>query len=44
MQQNHEALADTLNELIRINFDRVFGYEKAASEVEDHDIDLKAIF
>ncbi len=44
MQQNHEALADTLNELIRINFDRVFGYEKAASEVEDHDIDLKAMF
>ena len=44
MQNNSEALADTLNELIRINFDRVYGYEKAASEAENIDIDLKAIF
>lgn len=44
MQNNNEALADTLNELIRINFDRVYGYEKAAAETEQVDIDLKAIF
>lgn len=44
MQNNNEALADTLNELIRINFDRVYGYEKAAEETEQVDIDLKAIF
>ncbi len=44
MQNNNEALANTLNELIRINFDRVYGYEKAAAETEQVDIDLKAIF
>ncbi len=45
MQTNNiEALAETLNELIRINYDRVYGYEKAASETEKLDIDLKAIF
>ena len=41
---DHEALADVFNDLIRINFDRVYGYEKAASEAEKVDIDLKAIF
>jgi len=44
MQNNNEALADTFNELIRINFDRVYGYEKAVAETEQVDIDLKAIF
>lgn len=45
MQNNNiEALAETLNELIRINYDRVYGYEKAASDTEKVDIDLKAIF
>ena len=44
MQNNNEALADTFNELIRINFDRVYGYEKAVAETEQIDIDLKAIF
>jgi uncharacterized protein (TIGR02284 family) len=44
MQYSNEALADTLNELVRINFDRVYGYEKAAEEAENVDIDLKAIF
>jgi len=44
MQYNNEELADTFNELIRINFDRVYGYEKAVAETEQVDIDLKAIF
>lgn len=44
MQYSNDALADTFNELVRINFDRVYGYEKAAEEVENMDIDLKAIF
>lgn len=44
MQYNSEALADTFNELVRINFDRVYGYDKAAAETENVDIDLKAIF
>ncbi|MBK8426059.1 MAG: PA2169 family four-helix-bundle protein [Lewinellaceae bacterium] len=41
---DNEALAEVFNELIRINFDRVYGYEKAASEAEKVDIDLKVIF
>jgi len=44
MQYNNEELADTFNELIRINFDRVYGYEKAVEETEQVDIDLKAVF
>lgn len=44
MEYNNEALAGTMNELIRINYDRVYGYEKAASESEKIDVDLKAIF
>jgi len=42
--QNNEALVDTLNELVRINYDRVFGYEQAIEDVEDEDVDLKAVF
>lgn len=33
-----------LNDLIRINHDRVVGYEKAADELKDEDSDLKALF
>lgn len=42
--QNNEELVDTLNELVRINYDRVFGYERAIEDVEDLDVDLKAVF
>ncbi|GAO42430.1 ferritin-like domain-containing protein [Flavihumibacter petaseus] len=38
------ALSDVLNDLIRINNDRIEGYEKAISESDKIDVDLKAIF
>ena len=37
-------LTEVLNDLIRINNDRVTGYEKAADESKDVDVDLQAIF
>ncbi len=40
----NEKLAEVLNDLIQINNDRTTGYEKAATESESADIDLKAIF
>lgn len=40
----NENLAEVLNDLIRINNDRVVGYEKAVEETKDIDVDLKAIF
>ena len=40
----NEKLTEVLNDLIEINNDRLTGYEKAASESEKIDIDLKAIF
>lgn len=41
---NNEQLINTLNELVRINYDRVLGYEKAIEDIEREDIDLKAVF
>jgi uncharacterized protein (TIGR02284 family) len=37
-------IAEILNDLIQINNDRIEGYEKAITETEDIDIDLKAMF
>jgi uncharacterized protein (TIGR02284 family) len=37
-------LTEVLNDLIKINNDRIVGYEKAAKESKDIDADLKAIF
>lgn len=42
--QHTEHLVDTLNELVRINYDRIRGYEKAIEDVENIDVDLKALF
>ncbi len=42
--QNNEELVDTLNELVRINYDRIFGYERAIEDVETEDVDLKTVF
>jgi len=39
-----EKLANILNDLIRINHDRVVGYEKAIEELKDGDADLKTLF
>ncbi len=40
----NEKLIEVLNDLIQINTDRVTGYEKAATETKDIDIDLQTIF
>ena len=39
-----EKNAEILNDLIKINHDRVEGYEKAAKETKDKDADLRAVF
>lgn len=40
----NENLVEVLNDLVQINNDRILGYEKAVEEVENIDVDLKAIF
>lgn len=40
----NENLTEVLNDLIRINNDRIAGYKRAADEAHDHDADLKSIF
>jgi len=40
----NDNLITVLNDLIRINNDRIAGYEKAADEARDIDVDLRAIF
>lgn len=42
--QNNEKLVQALNELVSINYDRVFGYEKAIEDVGSNDIDLRTMF
>jgi uncharacterized protein (TIGR02284 family) len=40
----NEKAAEVLNDLVRINNDRVEGYEKAAKETKAEDNDLRALF
>ena len=40
----NEKTSEVLNDLIRINNDRIVGYERAAEEAGDKDVDLKALF
>jgi uncharacterized protein (TIGR02284 family) len=40
----NDNLIEVLNDLIRINNDRIAGYKRAADEADDSDVDLKAIF
>ena len=42
--QNNEKLVETLNDLVKINNDRIEGYEKAADQAKSYDLDLQAIF
>lgn len=42
--EKQEELVGVLNDLIRINNDRIEGYERAANETKDSDVDMKAIF
>lgn len=41
---NYEKVADLLNDLIRINHDRIVGYEKALDEIKDDTTDLRPLF
>lgn len=40
----NENLIEVLNDLIRINNDRIEGYHRATDEAKDIDVDLKAVF
>jgi uncharacterized protein (TIGR02284 family) len=42
--KTNEKLTEVLNDLIRINNDRIQGYEKAAKETRPEDADLRTIF
>lgn len=42
--QTTEATIEVLNDLIKINNDRIAGYERAINEAKDLDVDLKATF
>ena len=42
--ERNERTAEVLNDLIRINNDRVEGYEKAVKETAESDVDLRNIF
>lgn len=42
--ENNEKVVGIINDLIRINHDRVVGYEKAIEELKDTDADLKTLF
>ncbi len=42
--ESNEKLVEVLNDLIEINNDRITGYEKAADETKNVDVDLQAIF
>jgi len=42
--KTNEDLVEVLNDLIKINNDRIIGYEKASEEIKASDIDLHAMF
>ena len=42
--EKNESINEILNDLVKINNDRIAGYQKAISEAKDLDIDLKALF
>lgn len=40
----NDNVIEVVNDLIRINNDRIVGYEKASDEARDIDVDLRAVF
>ena len=42
--EKYESINEILNDLVKINNDRIAGYQRAINESKDLDIDLKAIF
>jgi uncharacterized protein (TIGR02284 family) len=44
LMEKQESVNELLNDLLKINNDRIAGYEKAISETKNLDIDLKSVF
>lgn len=44
MQTSNDNLVEVLNDLVAINYDRIKGYDRAASEAKEGDLDLQTIF
>jgi len=42
--EDNKKVVDVLNDLIKINGDRIAGYEKAASKLENSEVMLKSLF
>ena len=42
--ERNEKLTGILNDLIRINHDRIAGYQRAIEELKDEDADLRTLF
>jgi uncharacterized protein (TIGR02284 family) len=42
--ERNEKIAETLNDLVEINNDRIVGYERAAKETKEDDADLRSLF
>ena len=42
--ETKEQVTELLNDLIKINNDRIAGYQRAIGEANDLDIDLKSVF
>ncbi len=42
--ENQNEITGVINDLIKINNDRIEGYQKALEETKDTDVDLRAIF
>ena len=42
--ERNDNVREVLNDLIRINHDRIEGYERAVEDTQDKDTDLQAIF
>ncbi|HYC40403.1 MAG TPA: PA2169 family four-helix-bundle protein [Chitinophagaceae bacterium] len=42
--EKNEKVTEVLNDLIRINHDRIEGYERAAKETKSEDADLRTLF
>ena len=42
--KDNEEVTDVLNDLIRINYDRIEGYKRAGEELKDGDAELHSLF
>jgi uncharacterized protein (TIGR02284 family) len=42
--EKHDEIISVLNDLVRINNDRIVGYERAVNESKDTDVDMIAVF